>query len=169
MIRICPKCNYVRKDTDNCPDWQCPACQVAYHKVGAARTTTHAAAPVARTGSHGLKWLVAAVLLGGAAYLGKPLWKDVQPDVVPSASAGQPTVVLYSTSWCGYCAAAREFFDQNGIQYTELDTEKSTEGYEGHKKLGGRGVPLIVIGDDIIRGYNEQALRHQLQPWLKGV
>ncbi|OYY74890.1 MAG: hypothetical protein B7Y40_02755 [Gammaproteobacteria bacterium 28-57-27] len=29
----CPKCGYERQPTDDAPDWQCPACKVAYVKV----------------------------------------------------------------------------------------------------------------------------------------
>ena len=29
----CPNCQYIRKETDNAPDWQCPACGVAYAKA----------------------------------------------------------------------------------------------------------------------------------------
>ena len=74
---------------------------------------------------------------------------------------------MYGTSWCGYCAAARRFFETNGIHYTEYDTEKTAEGYEGHKKLGGGGVPLIVVGGDIMHGYNEAGLRQALLPWMQ--
>lgn len=28
----CPKCEYVRKETEEAPDWQCPKCGIAYHK-----------------------------------------------------------------------------------------------------------------------------------------
>ena len=82
-------------------------------------------------------------------------------------SSQQPEVILYGTSWCGYCAAAREFFYTNGIKYTEYDTEKTTEGYEGYKKLGGGGVPVIVVGADIMHGYNEAGLRQTLAPWIQ--
>lgn len=29
----CPSCKYIRKVSDKTPDWQCPGCGVAYHKV----------------------------------------------------------------------------------------------------------------------------------------
>lgn len=29
---ICPKCQYQRKPADTAPDWQCPACGIAYQK-----------------------------------------------------------------------------------------------------------------------------------------
>jgi len=31
----CPKCEYVRTDSDINPDWQCPACHIAYSKFTA--------------------------------------------------------------------------------------------------------------------------------------
>ena len=30
---ICPKCQYKRAATDQCPEWQCPNCGVAYSKA----------------------------------------------------------------------------------------------------------------------------------------
>jgi hypothetical protein len=32
-MQICPKCGYQRKRSDGSPDWQCPACGIAYCKV----------------------------------------------------------------------------------------------------------------------------------------
>lgn len=174
MTRICPKCNYARQPTDNCPEWQCPSCQVAYNKVGAtAQAYGRYGAPatqVEATSAGALKWIVLAAVVGVAIWLGKPLWQASKTSVgvtVQATANGQPAVTLYSTEWCGYCTATRQFFIANGIQYVELDIEKTTEGYEGHKKLGGRGVPLITVGDDVIRGYNERALRTTLRAWLK--
>ena len=46
-------------------------------------------------------------------------------------------VILYATSWCGYCKKTRELLNDNNIAYFEYDIEKSQEGMEQHKKLGG--------------------------------
>ncbi len=171
MTRICPKCSYVRKPADEAPEWQCPSCQVAYIKAsgeplsaGYRRHDT----PVAKRKSSSavLKWLVIPALFVAGLYLGLPFWSGKQASTVAIANAAQPEVTLYATEWCGYCAAARQLFDANGIAYTELDVEKSSAGYEGHKKLNGNGVPLIVIGDKVIRGYSEGEIRSSLQPWL---
>ena len=32
---ICPKCGYIRTESDIAPDWQCPACGIAYKKYKA--------------------------------------------------------------------------------------------------------------------------------------
>ncbi len=84
-----------------------------------------------------------------------------------TASAEQPEVVLYATSWCGYCKMTREFFAAHGIRYTERDIEQSSTALQEHRKLGGNGVPLVVIGDEVVKGWNEQTLRQLLGPWMR--
>ena len=67
-------------------------------------------------------------------------------------------IVLYATSWCGYCQKAREFLARNRIQYVEYDIEKSSEGKRQFAQLRGTGVPLILVGTEQIRGWNPRAL-----------
>jgi len=172
MSRICPHCNYSRQAEDTAPDWQCPSCERAYDKAGSAlppeslRQYGPATTPESRGGMG--KWLLILIVLGAAFWYVRPL---LQQRGVPAAmavsSAGQPEVVLYATSWCGYCKMTRAFFAANGIRYTEQDIEQSSTAYQQHRKLGGNGVPLIVVGDEVIKGWNEQALRQLLGPWLR--
>lgn len=67
-------------------------------------------------------------------------------------------VILYATAWCGYCKAAREFMDKNNIAYHEYDIEKSTEGKKQYDSLGVRGVPVMLINDQIVHGYNPEKI-----------
>lgn len=176
MTRICPKCHYARKATDDCPEWQCPSCQVAYNKaadiVGMQTIAARRDAAERETGAGAMKWVVLAIIVCAAAVFGSALMKaskrsgDAPGQIIGEAQAGQPEVVMYSTSWCGYCRAARNFFQANGIQYVELDIEKSSEANAMHKKLGGRGVPLITVGDDRVNGYNQRHLEELLKPWM---
>lgn len=71
-------------------------------------------------------------------------------DSQPSAQR----VVMYSTSWCGYCKKARAYFSSNGIYVSEYDIEKSPSARREYDRLGGRGVPFITIGDTHIRGFD---------------
>jgi len=63
-------------------------------------------------------------------------------------------VILYATSWCGYCEKARELLTENNIDFHEYDVEKSTEGREQFKRLGGKGVPLLLINGEVLKGYD---------------
>lgn len=172
MSRICPHCNYARQATDNAPDWQCPSCEKAYAKAGAPlppdnlRQYGPATAPKSSGGMG--KWLLILIVLGAAFWFGRPLLQQRGvPATVAASSAEQPAVVLYATSWCGYCKMTREFFAANGIRYTEHDIEHSSTALQQHRKLGGKGVPLIVVGDEVIKGWNEQTLRLLLGPWMR--
>jgi len=66
-------------------------------------------------------------------------------------------VVMYSTSWCTYCAQARAYFAGRRIRYQEYDVEKSAEANAEYKRLGGRGVPLILHGGQMMSGFSEQS------------
>jgi glutaredoxin len=173
MRRICPHCNYSRQSGDHAPDWQCPSCQRAYEKtpagsVSAQRTDT-VFVQAAPAGFGFGKWLLVVLVLGAAVGFGRPL---LQQGTAAHAAVGQlalqPEVILYSTAWCGYCRKAREFFAANGIRYVEYDIEKNAAAFSEHRRLGGKGVPLITVGDDVVKGYNEPVLRELLRPWARG-
>jgi glutaredoxin len=178
MTQICPKCSYIRKESDTCPAWQCPSCQIAYTKAGDSTPTntqgdqTSKSSQRAVTSIPASTWkllIVFAIIAAIAWQSGLAFRKKATHRIVNNStqSLQQPEVILYGTTWCGYCAAARQFFDANGIRYTEYDTEKTTLGYEGHKKLGGGGVPLIVVGGEVMHGYSEAGLRQALAPWIQ--
>lgn len=65
-------------------------------------------------------------------------------------------VILYSASWCGYCRKARSYFRARGIPFTEYDVEKSEQGKRDYKRLGARGIPIIVVGKKRLNGFSEE-------------
>lgn len=69
-------------------------------------------------------------------------------------NAGSDRVIMYSTSWCGYCKKARRYFQKYNIAFEEYDIETSSSAHRRFKKLGGNGVPLIVIGDKTMSGFS---------------
>lgn len=63
-------------------------------------------------------------------------------------------VVMFATSWCSYCRRARAYFQKNGIVYTEYDIEENRLAKQEYDRLNGRGVPLIIVGEQIMRGFS---------------
>lgn len=63
-------------------------------------------------------------------------------------------VILYATSWCGYCKKTRQFLAENHIQYTEYDVEESEEARIQFAALNAKGVPVLDIHGTIIYGYD---------------
>ncbi|MEM8843842.1 MAG: glutaredoxin domain-containing protein [Pseudomonadota bacterium] len=68
--------------------------------------------------------------------------------------SGATDIVIYTTDWCPYCKTLRKTLDKYQIPYAEYDTEKSIDGMLGYLALGGRGVPVVVVGENIIYGYD---------------
>jgi len=64
-------------------------------------------------------------------------------------------VTMYATSWCGYCKKARNYFRENGISYIEYDIEKDERAKRMYDLLGGKGVPVILVGKKRMNGFSE--------------
>lgn len=75
--------------------------------------------------------------------------------------AGQ--VVIYTTEQCGYCRKAKQFFSQHRIPYSEYDVQRTNRGRDDFRKLNGRGVPIILVGEQRMDGYSEPALGDMLR------
>lgn len=84
-------------------------------------------------------------------------YRPVTPSPASSARATPvraPRVVMYSTRWCGYCKQARAYFKDKGIRFSELDIEQSPDARRAYDRLGGSGVPLILVGEQRMSGFS---------------
>ncbi len=79
-------------------------------------------------------------------------WRQAQPGYQP------PAVALLATQWCGYCAKMREFLAAQGIAYTEYDVETTVEGRALMARVQGGGVPVLLVGEDVVHGYDPQGV-----------
>lgn len=82
---------------------------------------------------------------------------------VDRPAAARSKVVLYTTQRCGYCRKAKQFLTRRNISYTEYDIETSSKGKRDYKKLNGRGVPVILVGERRMNGYSETGLASMLK------
>ena len=67
-----------------------------------------------------------------------------------------PTTI-YTTAWCPYCSAAKGLLTEKGVDFTEIDVER-TPGARAEmvKRSGGRtSVPQIFIGDRHVGGCDD--------------
>ena len=74
--------------------------------------------------------------------------------------ATQKEVTIYSTPTCHFCHAAKDFFTEHGVKFTDYnvasDLEKRKEMIDKSKQMG---VPVIYVGDELIVGFDENKLR----------
>lgn len=74
-----------------------------------------------------------------------------------------PTVTMYTTPTCVYCKAAKEFFEENNIQWEEKDVVQDDAAREAMiQKSGQRGVPVIDVGGEIVVGFYKRKLSELL-------
>jgi len=72
-------------------------------------------------------------------------------------------VVMYSTEWCGNCKMTRAYLRENNIPFFEYDVDKSPEGQRQFKALQGNGVPLLLVKNNVLRGFNPEAIQSALR------
>ncbi|MCW5320611.1 glutaredoxin family protein [Verminephrobacter aporrectodeae subsp. tuberculatae] len=180
MPTICPKCRAVRLENTPGPEWQCPACGVAYAKAYEEAPAAPPprkrprAAPVVRNA--GFPWgkFFTALFVAWALYVGYQAGSKrgglnvpsifssglTQEQLVALAASGQASdVILYSTDWCPYCKAAKGWMNQYGFKYQECDIEKNASCLQQFQSLGDvGGVPyLIVKGQHMKDGFDSDA------------
>ncbi|MDO3388712.1 glutaredoxin family protein [Gilvimarinus sp. SDUM040013] len=94
----------------------------------------------------------------------EPTINSYKHQAVPDSAYGQDQeyklllakdVVMYATSWCGYCKKARRYFAKNNIDYVERDIETSEQARRDYDRLQGSGIPLLRIGDTTMQGWSE--------------
>ena len=69
----------------------------------------------------------------------------------------------YGTQSCPWCIRAKEFFEENNVEYEFIDVGTDREAaMEMIEKTGQRGVPVIEIDGEIIVGFDEPKIREKL-------
>jgi glutaredoxin len=99
-------------------------------------------------------------------YQASKFYKNSQENNTKAANIGRTAqeidascdVILFSTASCPYCKKARGFLKVNEIAYCEKDINKKTANRKAYKYVGGKGVPVLVIGNKVIHGYKASAI-----------
>jgi glutaredoxin 3 len=73
------------------------------------------------------------------------------------------TVTIYSTPVCHFCHAAKDFFTEHNVKFTEYDVAADAEKRQEMIEITNQmGVPVIRIGDDVVIGFDEGKLKELL-------
>jgi len=67
-------------------------------------------------------------------------------------------VRIYTAAWCGYCKKAKAHLAAKGVPFDEVDVEASERGRSEFAQLGGHGVPVILVGNQRMDGFNAARL-----------
>ncbi|OGY31156.1 MAG: NrdH-redoxin [Candidatus Andersenbacteria bacterium RIFCSPHIGHO2_02_FULL_45_11] len=73
-------------------------------------------------------------------------------------------VIIYSTPSCGWCKAAKQYFTEHNVAYTEKDVAADVFARdEMLQKSKQMGVPVIDIDGEITIGFNQPRLAQLLE------
>ncbi|HEV2267831.1 MAG TPA: glutaredoxin 3 [Steroidobacteraceae bacterium] len=63
---------------------------------------------------------------------------------------------MYTTSWCPYCASARQLLEEKGVELEEIDIEAAPAARAEMMSRSGRcSVPQIFIGETHVGGCDD--------------
>ena len=71
-------------------------------------------------------------------------------------------VTIYTSSTCVHCKAAKNFFNENNIEYTEKNVDKDRQALDYLVEKGYRGVPVINIDGEDMVGFNKETVSQKL-------
>ena len=78
--------------------------------------------------------------------------------------ASKIKVKVYSTQTCPYCFKAKDFLRDHGVEYEDIDVGKNPKAaIEMVHKSGQMGVPVIEIGEEVITGFDVDAIKKALK------
>jgi glutaredoxin len=72
-------------------------------------------------------------------------------------------VVVYGTSTCPFCAKARAHLAKQQVAFADFNVDKSAAANQQFKALKGAAVPVILIGDRLITGFQPDVIDDALR------
>ena len=74
-----------------------------------------------------------------------------------------PRVVMFSTPTCSWCRRAKKYFKEQGVPFKEINIERDPEAARDvARKTGQTGVPVIIIGNRWIVGFDRERIEKEL-------
>ena len=75
----------------------------------------------------------------------------------------QPKVIIFSTPTCSFCNAAKRYFREKNIRYTDVDVSRDERAARDmQRKTGQMGVPVILINNRPIVGFDKPRIMQML-------
>lgn len=69
-----------------------------------------------------------------------------------------PRVTLYSSANCPHCRQLKQYLKNRQVRFTEADISRNQRAWREFQRLGARGVPVTLVGDTRIDGFQPEKL-----------
>lgn len=107
------------------------------------------------------KVFIAALLLALTGAVMLPALVPAADD--PPVAVAAPRVEIFTTPSCPFCKALRAYLDARGIAYIEHNVNATQETRAAFYASGAQGVPVVMIGERVIEGFNPVAIESALK------
>lgn len=68
-------------------------------------------------------------------------------------------VRIFSTPTCPYCVTLKDFLEEHGIEFEDIDVSKDKKALEEMiQRSGQMGVPVVDIDGQIIVGFDKEKI-----------
>lgn len=80
---------------------------------------------------------------------------------------------LYVKSWCPWCICAKQFLDQRGYRYEEIDVERDRVAFDEMIRISGQHrAPTLVVGEKLLADFGPDELadflkKNEIQPEIQ--
>jgi len=78
-------------------------------------------------------------------------------------NAKPPRITLYSAPGCRHCRQLKQWLQQRQIRFVEMDVQRNARAFKDFRRYGGRGVPLLIAGQEKIQGFEPETLPGRLR------
>lgn len=73
-------------------------------------------------------------------------------------------IKVYSVEWCGPCQKVKKYLDTKGVSYEVVTVADAQEDRDIVLEVSGqRSVPVTVINDQVILGFDKQKIDEALK------
>ena len=62
----------------------------------------------------------------------------------------------------------KEFLSREGVAFTVKNVDEDDRAYDELVARGWRTVPVTIVGDRVIKGYDSSALKRAIAAWSSG-
>lgn len=67
-------------------------------------------------------------------------------------------ILVYSSNTCPYCTLAKDYLEDKGVEFVERNVQTDDEARKELMEMGHMGVPVIVIGEEEIVGFDKDRI-----------
>ncbi len=106
--------------------------------------------------------LVTVVVVGAAAMQGFGGWSRQRLGAQVAAQARPGDIQMIASVTCVYCAAARAWFTEHRVPFTECEIERDVVCAETYQALMAPGTPVMLVRGQRLVGFSPQAVADAL-------